>query len=88
VWLSVWREVHIVAYGPADATAKMHHLLSHLNPNWFYVSGTSLPRCPGKKPLNRCSSSSCNSKINFKVLSKIHCIFPRREIDVFILAFG
>jgi len=21
-----------------------HHLLPHLNPDWFYLSGTSLPR--------------------------------------------
>jgi len=35
------------AYGPADATAsipKPHHLLPQLNPDWFYLSGTSLPR--------------------------------------------
>jgi len=33
-------------YGPADATAipKPHHLLPHLNPVWFYLSGTVLPR--------------------------------------------
>jgi len=31
--------------GPADAiaTPKPHHLLSYLNPDWFYLSGTSLP---------------------------------------------
>ena len=34
------------AYGPADATAvpKPHHLLPQLNPDWFYLSGTGLPR--------------------------------------------
>jgi len=34
------------AYGPADATAipKPHHLLPHSNPDWFYLSGTGLPR--------------------------------------------
>jgi len=32
----------LFAYGPADATAvpKLHHLLTHLNPDWFYLSGT------------------------------------------------
>ena len=30
----------------ADATAipKSRHLLPHLNPDWFYLSGTGLPR--------------------------------------------
>jgi len=33
------------AYRPVDATAipKPHHLLPHLNPDWFYLSGTILP---------------------------------------------
>ena len=32
-------------YGPDDATAilKPHHLLPHLNPDWFYLSDTNLP---------------------------------------------
>ena len=35
-------------YGPADATAvpKLHNLLPHLNPDWFYLSDTGLPRLP------------------------------------------
>ena len=47
------------AYGPADATVipKPHHLLPHLNPDWFYLSGTGLPRLSWvKKLLNGCSS--------------------------------
>ena len=38
-------------YGPAVATAipKPHNLLLHLNPDWFYLSGTGLPVCPGKE---------------------------------------
>ena len=46
MWLSVWSEVQIVCiYGPAGATAiiKLNHLLPHLNPDWFYLSGTGLP---------------------------------------------
>ena len=33
------------AYVPADATAipKPDHLLPHLNPDWFYLSGTAYP---------------------------------------------
>jgi len=36
---------------PADATAipKPHRLLPHLNPDWFYVSGTGLPRLSWKR---------------------------------------
>jgi len=41
----------LFAYGPADATAisKPHHLLPHLNPDWFYLFGTGLPRLSWKK---------------------------------------
>jgi len=36
----------LFAHGPADATAipKTHNLLPHLNPDWFYLYGTGLPR--------------------------------------------
>jgi len=35
----------------ADATAipKPDHLLLHLNPDWFYLSGTGLPRLSWKE---------------------------------------
>jgi len=51
VWLSVWREVQTVCIWFADATAipKLHHLLPHLDPDWFYLSGTGLPRVSQKK---------------------------------------
>ena len=44
--LSLSKLYRLFAYGPADATAtpKPHHLLPHLNPDWFYLSGTGLPR--------------------------------------------
>ena len=32
---------------------KPHHLLPHLNPDWFYLSGTGLPGCPGKQAVKR-----------------------------------
>ena len=50
----------LFAYGPANATAipKSHYLLPHLNPDWFYLSGTGLPRWSWKRPSNGCSSSS------------------------------
>jgi len=49
------------ACGPADATAipKPHHLLPHLNPDRFYLSGTVLLE---RSPLNGCSSSEFSSK--------------------------
>ena len=39
------------AYGPVDATAIPipHHLLPYLNPDWFYLSGTGLPRLSWKR---------------------------------------
>jgi len=41
----------LFAYGPADANASPnpHHLLPHLNPDWFYLSSTGLPRLSWKK---------------------------------------
>jgi len=41
----------LFAYGPADATASPnpHNLLPHLNPDWFYLSSTVLPRLSWKK---------------------------------------
>jgi len=41
----------LFAYGSADATAisKPHNLVPHLNPDWFYRSGTGLPGCPAKE---------------------------------------
>ena len=47
-------------YGQADATAiqKSHHLLSHLNPDWLYLSGTGYTQAAlEKRPLNGCSGS-------------------------------
>jgi len=41
VWLSVWSEVHMVQLMPLHPTP--HHLLPHLNPDWFYLYGTGLP---------------------------------------------
>jgi len=38
-------------YVPGDAIAipKPHHLLPHLIPDWFYLSGTGLPRLSWKR---------------------------------------
>ena len=47
-WLRCWCSYlsGLFAYGPADATTspKPGHLSLHLNPDWFYLSGTGLPR--------------------------------------------
>jgi len=45
----------LFAYGPADATVvpKPHHLLPHLNPDWFYVCGTGLPWLSWKEAVKR-----------------------------------
>ena len=59
-----------IAYGPADATVipKPHHLLPHLNPDWFYLSRTGLPRLSwrrGRSMGSSNSSSSSNSIFQF-----------------------
>jgi len=54
LWLSVWSEVQIFAYGPADATASQNPIISsHLNPDWFYLSGTGLPRLSWKEAIKQ-----------------------------------
>ena len=47
-WLSACR---LSAYGPANATAipKPHNFLPYWISEWFYLFGTSLPGCPGKR---------------------------------------
>jgi len=42
-------------HGPADATAipKRHHLLTHLNSDWFRLFGTGLPGCQRKEDVKR-----------------------------------
>ena len=60
-----------LAYGPADATAT-HCLLLQQNPDWFYLSGTGLPRFPGCLSVlkikysfihcRRCHSGQCHVK--------------------------
>ena len=41
----------LFAYGPANATVvpKPRYLLPHLNPDWFYLSGTGSPRLSWKE---------------------------------------
>jgi len=56
-WLTDWRgylsgaRCRLFAYGPAGATVspKHHHLLPHLNLDWFYLSGTGLTRLSWKR---------------------------------------
>jgi len=49
----------IFALASKVAVPKPHHLLPHLNSDWFYLSGTSLSMLSWKKrPLNGCSGSS------------------------------
>ena len=49
----------LFASGPADATAipKRRHLLPHLNPDWFYLTGLITQVILEKRPLNGCSTS-------------------------------
>jgi len=51
MWLSVWSEVQIVCIlsSGCHCIPKPHHLLSHLNPDWFYPSGSGLPRLSWKQ---------------------------------------
>jgi len=59
-WLYVWSEVQICI---SPSWCHCHLLsLAPVNPDWFYQKGSAFlvpayPGCPGKKPLNECSSS-------------------------------
>ena len=57
VWLSAWSEVQIVCMWSSwcHCIPNPHHLLSRLNPDWFYQVVVE------KRPLNGCSSSSSSS---------------------------
>ena len=50
-WLSVWSEVQTFCIWSSwcHCIAKPHHLLPHLNPYWFYLSGTGLHRLCWKR---------------------------------------
>ena len=51
VWLSVWHEVQTVCIWSSwcHCIPKCHDVLSYLNPEWFYLSGTGLPRLLWKR---------------------------------------
>jgi len=51
VWLFIWNEVQIVYKWSSwcHCIPKPHNLLSHLNPVWFYLSDSSLPRLSWKR---------------------------------------
>jgi len=46
-----------------------HNLLSHLNPDWFYLSGTGLPRLSWKR--GRRSSTSSFTTAKFHSASRV-----------------
>ena len=59
LWLYVFSKVQIVCIWSSwcHCIPKPNHLLPHLIPDWFYLSGTGLPRLSWKKRLlNGCSS--------------------------------
>jgi len=52
-WLPVWSEVQMVE----QMSLPPHRLLLQQNPEWFTFLVAIYPGCPGKRPLNGCSSS-------------------------------
>ena len=75
VWLSVWSKVQIVCMWSSwcRCSSKPRHLLPHLNPGWFYLSGTAYSSCPGKEAIERCRSSSSSSRSSvISMCSKMH----------------
>jgi len=52
-WLSVWSDVQMVQL----MSLPPHQLLLQQNPEWFTFLVAAYPGCPGKRPLNGCSSS-------------------------------
>ena len=69
----------LFAYGPADATViqKSHHLLPHLNPDWFLPFWYRLIQVVlRKRPLNSCSSSNSFVLLMHAEVSGCFQIFP------------
>jgi len=62
--------LHMVQLMPLHP--KPHHLWPRLNPDWFYLSGTSLPRLSWKKAVKRVQCSSFLSV--FIVMCVVNCI--------------
>jgi len=61
VWLSVWSKMWIVCMWSSwcHCIPELHLLLPRFNPDWFYLSGTSLPLLSWKKrSLNGCLCES------------------------------
>ena len=52
-WLSVWSEVQMIAYGPADATATPSFLAPVKSRMVCLSDVGSYPDCPGKKAIKR-----------------------------------
>ena len=65
MWLSVWSKVQVVCVWSSwcHCIPKSHHHLPHLNPDWFYLSGTGLPIRLSWKECSSCSSSSSSSSV-------------------------
>ena len=64
-----------------------HHLLPHLNPDWFYLSGTGLPRLSWKKRLlnGRSSGSNCFFVYAFYLVAVLVARFSCCHVTVTIL---
>jgi len=66
VWLSVRSEVQIVhimlQLMPLPVPSQYPIISCHLNPDWFFLSGTILPRLSWKRGRERCSCSKLVSK--------------------------
>jgi len=92
----------LFAYGPANATEipTPHYLVTHSNPDWFYLSGTGLPTLSWKKrPLNGCSvviflvnnkSSASQTDQERLPLNQpcMHIITTLNNMEVYLLLFS
>ena len=73
MWLCVWSKVQIVCIWSSwlHCIPKPHRPLPHLNPDWFYFSGTGLPRLSWKKKAVKWCSRSSSSSVSEIILSRI-----------------
>jgi len=73
MWLSVWSKVHIVCIWSSWCYCfpKRHNLLPHLNPDWFYLSGTGLH--------SSCTGYLCGNAFttSWRVSPFVHCLVWR-----------
>jgi len=91
VWLSVCSEVYIVCICSSwcHCIPNLHHLLPHLQPDWFRFGYRLTHVVLEKRPLNRCSSRCrCIAKMYRVIQIKLNQLINRAYLSGITVKFG